>query len=138
MPEHAEILAGLYGLRVPGAGLPDLLVALGLGLLLGAVLMLVPRLLHPAERRQTPEDRIEALRNLPEPERILGFAHALKALTDAAAPGPNHWTERAAGQFRLDPGLLETLRTGLYAPGRGPDATRLEAALRQALSRTKG
>lgn len=158
MADPETLLAGLHGLRLPGIGVGDLAVALGLGLLLGAAafgpLRLALRTLlapEPLPEEDGAEARIAALRQLPRPERVLGLARELKALTDRAAPaeGPEaahrtghwtgHWTARAAERFGLDPAPLAALRAGLYAPQPPqppgpPDPDALEAALRKALA----
>ncbi|MEO0624623.1 MAG: hypothetical protein AAFU49_21300 [Pseudomonadota bacterium] len=134
MPEHADLLAGLHGLRVPEPGLADLLVPLGLGLLIGwaALLLLRPR----RPRGLTVSEQIAALDALPEAERLTALAHLLKRQTEPTKPPATPWADRAR-RLGIPPGMLLRLRRVLYASADPAEIAELEAALRRAARRTE-
>lgn len=136
MPEHADILSGLHGLRETAPGLMDLLAALGMGLLAAAGLLFLFRFFQSVERPHDVTLRLAAMRSLPGPERIAGLAALLRELTDHAAPGEADWTVRASRQFDLDIRMLGRVKAGLYAPGPPPEPDALEQAVMRALSRS--
>ncbi len=130
MPEHAEILAGLYGLREAPPGVADVTAAFAIGLILAGIVGMAFSVFRIRPQYKTWADRVAAARTMPEAERPLHLALLLKEATDQAAPGPERWTERAAAHFHLDPVEIQAVSDGLYRPG--PMATDL---LDEALSR---
>ena len=113
---ETDRLVGLHDIRLPADApyqlLTDLLAALGAGLLFA--LLMWPLLLWVTQGRTAPRSDIEAeldrLAGVPEDMRI----PALLQLLEAQQPGK-------AKRFGAD----------LYAPGRLPDATDIEALIRK-------
>ncbi|MEM1299098.1 MAG: hypothetical protein AAGH68_07430 [Pseudomonadota bacterium] len=138
MPEHADVLSGLYGLRETGLGIVDIATAFGLGLLLAGIFGIAFGLLRVQKTRDPLSLRIAAACSLAEPERAASMAGLLRELTDREAPGEADWIIRAARHFDLDPAMLSRVRAELYKPGRSPDAETLERALVHASARSEG
>ena len=115
MPEDADILAGLHGIRLPGAEVADLLLAVALGLAAaGLVTALALAALRARPGRMSGADRLEAARALPGPERAVALVRLLR---EAGRPLPDGAAE------------------ALYRPGPGPDLDALERAAARALAR---
>ena len=137
MPEDADILAGLHGLREVAPVWSDLAVALAAGLLVAVLLWLIVRLFQARPTRPDVAGRVGAARALPPSERAAALTGLLRDLTDRAAPGRAPWAGRAAIAFGLESDRLERLRTALYLPGTPVDLEELEALVRRA-ARTAG
>lgn len=106
------IVADLHPPRLPetfaGLGWPDLLAALGIGLMLAAlVVTLAAPLLHRRPHRVAPRARIAAAAQLPPAERLLALAQLLHARGGT---------------------LPEDQRAALYS-GQGGDPARIEALI---------
>ncbi len=131
MPEDADILTGLYGLRVAGPDWIDLATALAVGILVAALLLKLSggaRVLRPSSLRL----ERSSYSDLPDRDRTTALANLLREMTEAAAPGQAHWTERAAERFGLERASLLDLRKALYDPNESFDPRRLEDMLDQA------
>lgn len=129
MDGDAEILAGLHGLRESPPGLPDLLAALALGLLLAALLGLVLRVFRSHPETPSIEARISGLREMPREDRTAALMRLLQAETDRMAPGPEPWLERARTAFGKDVHVFETVAPAIYQPETSLDPDPLEQAL---------
>lgn len=136
MPEHADTLAGLYGLRETAPGLLDLIAALGIGLLLAGIVggLLGKFRARPGHFQLA--ERIAATRDLAPPDRTAALAAILRDVTDRAAPGADHWTARARAKFDLDGEMMASVKASLYAPRPLPEPEMLEQAVIKAASRT--
>ncbi|MEL7470294.1 MAG: hypothetical protein AAFN27_17705 [Pseudomonadota bacterium] len=128
MAEDAEILQGLYGLRLEAPGLSELFIAVGLGLALVALAVALAGVFRRNMRLVPVADRVAATRALPLAERLTALAVLLRELTDRTAPGQDPWTLRAE-TLGVAPGLLRDIGTGLYRPDPGLDAGVLEQAV---------
>lgn len=85
------VVADLHPPRLPAefiaTGWPDLLAALGLGLLAAALATaLLAPLLRPRPRRERPAETLARLRALPADERLLGQLRLLRAAGTALPP----------------------------------------------------
>lgn len=108
------IVAELHPPRLPATfiatGWPDLVAALGLGLLAAALAMaLLSPLLRPRPRAERPAEAIARLRALPADARLLGQLRLLRAAGTSLPPD---------------------LEAQLYA-GPPPDPERLDALIRK-------
>lgn len=137
LPEHAEILGGLYGLREAAPGGADLLAALGLGLLIAGLIGAGLGAFRTRSRKDGVAHRVASTRDMSPPDRIAALANLLRTLTEATEPGPSDWTDRAVSQFGLDPVLLQGLRASLYTPTSSTDPEALEAAVLQAARKAR-
>lgn len=140
MPEHADTLSGLYGLREAAPGLIDLLAALALGLLLAGLIGGMPGLLRAAQKGDGLAVQLSATRALPAPDRVAALAGILRDLTDRTSPGEQDWVDRAALAFSLDREMLGRVKAGLYTPGSATDADpeALERAVACAMQKAGG
>lgn len=134
MAEDADILKGLYGLRLDAPGLAELLIVLGLGLAVAAIFCALLRLFRRRVRPVSVADQLAACRSLPRAERLTALAALLLELTDRAAPGPDPWTGRAE-TLGVAPGLLGDLRVALYRPDPDLNTDDLEHAVLRAARR---
>lgn len=138
MPEGADALTGLYGLRALAPTLADVVGALALGLLLAAastgIVAGLPRLRRPRPERAYAA-RLEDARALPPVERTVALASLLRDMADRHAPGDGPWAERARTRFRLQQESFAALGTDLYRPDAAPDPSGLERAVETALAR---
>ncbi len=126
MGEHAEILHGLYGLRLPGLGIAEIAIALSLGLGVAALGALALTTFQPRTRRVSAAKRVTTAQALPDAERIMLLAELLRELTDGLAPGEDRWTNRATRDLDLPPDLMTDLDRALYHPDADIDVTALE------------
>lgn len=138
MPEHSDILNGLYGLKETGPGMLDLATAVGIGLLLAGIIGIALGLLPKRKTRDRLSQRVAAAQSLAEPEKTAAIVALLRELTDQEAPGEADWIIRAARHFRLDVVLLSRVRAGLYTPSPNPDTEALEQAFASAIARSGG
>lgn len=112
------MLAGLEDIRLPadasGGLIAELAVAVGLAAMLAAAVLFLIRLfgvVRPPAPGVGMEDKISALRDLPDADRRLKLLHLMK--------------ERAPERY-----AAVRDNAGLYRPDGGPDLTDLEAELR--------
>ena len=130
MPEHADILNGLYGLRTSAPGWADLLAALGLGLLIAGLTGTISGAFRrPRHAETTIATKLAQAMALPRAERVLALASILRGLTERHAPGTAPWTERASAHFNIDPVLLRDLSRALYRPDATLDTEPIERVL---------
>ncbi|MEO1492188.1 MAG: hypothetical protein AAFV19_08555 [Pseudomonadota bacterium] len=117
MPEDADILAGLYGLREVPPSILDVIAALALGLVLAGLIGMGLSAFRGRSRRQRWQDRLAMTHSLPEPEKTLHLAMLLRDATEQTSPGSGRWTERAARRFEFDAAEISSLSEALYRPG---------------------
>lgn len=132
MPEDAEILAGLYGLRATAPDWTAMIAAFAVGLLVAGLLALLLQSFRKPPARMNIAEQIAGIRAIPDPQRIAAMSALLKELTDLAAPGETHWVDRAIAHFGLDERLMGSIGDALYRPDAIVEPADLEAALRRA------
>lgn len=140
MPEHADLLLGLHGLRTDGPGISEIVLACALGLLLamivGATLRTITR--RASTNSNSQRARVAAVRAMPDAEKVVALANILRDLTERRAPGPEPWLVRAERAFRLPADIHSALEDSLYLPGGGPAPDALERLVGRIVAADRG